>query len=158
MTQQLTSHNNQIIIKSITPLQQPSHTRVEKTSKYIPRTAVSVRTSEVTGSQCSSVTKKDKPDRQCPIHNKPHPLSKCQGSEEDTLMREKHALRRNPFAFDVVHPPEILLKIARWHLHARSVKVTSVTCAHSWERAMRGAWRTNTTCHFHMYRNLWWRS
>lgn len=51
----------------------PGHTRVEKAPKYIPKTAVSVRKTEVTSttsaSQSSSAARKDEPDKQCPIHN-----------------------------------------------------------------------------------------
>lgn len=66
----------------------PNQSQVEKTSKSYPKSAVTVRKTDVTAAvsapQAGKAVKKDELDKQCPIQHKPHPLSKCRG------LRGKH--------------------------------------------------------------------
>lgn len=81
----------------------PSQFRVEKASKFSPRTAVTVRKTDVaaavSASQGGTAVKKNEPDKQCPIHNKPHPLSKCCWFRGKHLDDRKSYLKENSICF-----------------------------------------------------------
>ncbi|XP_067373332.1 uncharacterized protein [Channa argus] len=74
--------------------------RMEKPYKSNFRASVSVRKTEVSTSSDANYNNSDKsvmdPDKQCPLHNKPHPLSKCRGfrskslDERKTFLKEKN--------------------------------------------------------------------
>lgn len=73
-------------------------TKTEK-SVYQPashhvRTSVAVRRTEISTSGSDSdnttvVRKQEDPDKQCPLHNKPHPLRKCRCFRNKTLEERK---------------------------------------------------------------------
>ena len=73
--------------------------RGEKATK----TAVSVRKTEVTATttfpQTSKAAKKDELEKQCPIHKKPHPLSKCRGFRIKHIDERKAYLKENSICF-----------------------------------------------------------
>lgn len=76
-----------------------SQIKFEKAPKYSRKSAVTLRKTDVTAtviaSHNSTAVKKNELDKQCPIHNKPHPLSKCSGfrgkhlDERKTYLMEK---------------------------------------------------------------------
>lgn len=81
----------------------PSQLKVEKTPNYMRKSAVTVRKTDVTATvgalQNSSAVKKNEPEKQCPMHNKPHPLSKCRGFRGKHLDERKTFLKENSICF-----------------------------------------------------------
>lgn len=78
--------------------------RTEKPLKYSNKAAVTVHKtdipSELSGIQTSPYVKKlDEPDRQCPIHKKPHPLKKCKLFRDKPLDQRKTYLRENRICY-----------------------------------------------------------
>lgn len=68
------------------------------------KTSVAVRKTEIStdnsnsGSTTATRTD-DNPERQCPLHNKPHPLRKCRGFRTKTLEERKAYLKENHICF-----------------------------------------------------------
>lgn len=81
----------------------PLHQATPKSKpKYLPRTTVTVRKTAVTATTTSpqaNAAAKDEPDKQCPIHNKPHPLSRCHGFRGKHLDERKTYLKENSICF-----------------------------------------------------------
>lgn len=81
----------------------PSQLKVEKAPNYFRKSAVAVRKTDVTATvsapQNSTAVKRNEPDQQCPIHNKPHPLSKCRGFRVKHLDERKTYLKENSICF-----------------------------------------------------------
>ncbi|XP_041424892.1 uncharacterized protein LOC121395423 [Xenopus laevis] len=83
--------------------QMPAHT--EKTgAKYGNRPSVSVRRTEVLATDSAvQITNSEKksldPDSPCPIHRKPHPLSKCRGFRSKHIDERKAYLKENNICF-----------------------------------------------------------
>ena len=77
--------------------------KFEKAPKYFPKSAVTVRKTDVTAAvrapQAYTAVKKNEPDKQCPVHNKPHPLSKCRGFRGRHLDERKTYLKDNSICF-----------------------------------------------------------
>lgn len=81
----------------------PSQSKGEKDQKHIYKSAVTVRKTDVTAaggaSQDSTSVKKTEPDKECPIHNRPHPLTKCRGFRGKHLDERKTYLKENSICF-----------------------------------------------------------
>lgn len=81
----------------------PSQSKGEREQKHMQKSAVTVRktnvTAAVSASQDSAAVKKNEPDKECPIHNKPHPLSKCRGFRGKHLDERKTYLKENSICF-----------------------------------------------------------
>ena len=81
----------------------PSQTKFEKAPRYFPKSAVTVRKTDVTAAvsapHAGTAVKKNEPDKQCPIHNKPHPLSKCREFRGRHLDDRKTYLKDNSICF-----------------------------------------------------------
>ncbi|XP_056093862.1 uncharacterized protein LOC130072671 [Rhinichthys klamathensis goyatoka] len=81
-------------------------TKTEK-SVYQPashhvRTSVAVRRTEISTSDSDNTTvvrKQEDPDKQCPLHNKPHPLRKCRGFRNKTFEERKAYLKEKRICF-----------------------------------------------------------
>lgn len=73
---------------------------VEKTQKYFAKSAVTVRKTDVTSENSNTHNPvKEEPDKQCPIHNKPHPLSKCRGFRGKHFDERKAYLHEHSICF-----------------------------------------------------------
>lgn len=81
----------------------PNQARFETAPKYYPKSSATVRKTDVTapvGSpQAGTVVKKNEPEKQCPIHNKPHPQSKCHGFRGRHLDDRKAYLKEHSICF-----------------------------------------------------------
>ena len=82
----------------------PQSTKEEKPMKQNYRTPVSVRKTEVSSEpeakQDSSSRKMiEDPDKQCPLHNKPHPLRKCRSFRSKPLDERKSFLKDRNICF-----------------------------------------------------------
>ncbi|XP_074518426.1 uncharacterized protein LOC141784488 [Halichoeres trimaculatus] len=76
----------------------------DKAVKYTNKASVAVHKTDIsaepTGIQSSPVHKKpEEPDRQCPIHKKPHPLKKCKLFRQKSLEDRKAFLREKYICF-----------------------------------------------------------
>ncbi|XP_063758693.1 uncharacterized protein LOC134877201 [Eleginops maclovinus] len=85
---------------AITPISSHVTPRTERPTKYSGRGPVAVHKTDIpaesSGYQASPFQKKmEEPDRQCPIHKKPHPLKKCKLFRNKTLEERKSYLREN---------------------------------------------------------------
>lgn len=83
---------------SHTPLKQ------ERNMKHFYKAPVSVHKTEVTPTSNSSDTSSDEkrsgdPDRECPIHRKPHPLKKCRAFRSKPIEERKAYLKDNHICF-----------------------------------------------------------
>jgi len=89
---------------SITPLSSHVSSRTERPTKYSGRGPVAVHKTDIPAEssdiQTSPASKKmEEPDRQCPIHKKPHPLKKCKLFRNKTLEERKSYLRENRICY-----------------------------------------------------------
>lgn len=74
--------------------------RIEKPFKPNCRTSVAVRKTEVaTAVDVSTDRREIDPDKQCPLHNKPHPLRKCHGFRTKSLDERKTFLKENHICY-----------------------------------------------------------
>lgn len=76
----------------------------EKPARYSSKTPVTVYKTDVSSEASDhqtkpSKTKVENPDRNCPIHNKSHPLKKCRGFRYKTLDERKSYLKDNGICF-----------------------------------------------------------
>lgn len=76
----------------------PSYSKLERAPKYLSKSTVTVRKTDVTASQANTA-KKYGPDKQCPVHKTPHPLSKCRGFQGKHLDERKTYLKENSICF-----------------------------------------------------------
>lgn len=81
----------------------PTQAKFEKAPKHFPKSAVTVRKTDVTAAvsapHAGTAVKKNEPDKQCPIHNKPHALSKCRGFRGRHLDERKAYLKEQSICF-----------------------------------------------------------
>ncbi len=78
--------------------------KVEHSFKHNTKTPVSVKKTEVSvGSDSSHDNPSEKrmadPDKQCPLHNKPHPLRKCRGFRSKSLDERKAYLKEKNICY-----------------------------------------------------------
>ncbi|XP_034768789.1 uncharacterized protein LOC117966565 isoform X2 [Acipenser ruthenus] len=74
----------------------------EKFSTRTARAPITVHKTEVDNAIQKDESKKDDPNKQCPIHKKLHPLRKCRGFREKPLEERKTFLRENSICFRCV--------------------------------------------------------
>ena len=81
-------------------------TKTEKSvfqpSSHHTRTSVAVSRTEISTScddNNTAVRKHDDPDKQCPLHNKPHPLRKCRSFRNKTVEERKAYLKEKHICF-----------------------------------------------------------
>lgn len=89
---------------SISPLSSHVTAKTERPARYSSRGSVAVHKTDIpaqsSGLQTSPVpTKMEEPDRQCPIHKKPHPLKKCKLFRNKSLEERKSYLRDNRICY-----------------------------------------------------------
>lgn len=84
-------------------LSKQSHPKQEKYSGVSTKIPVSVRKTEVLATVSRTNQPPEQkimdPSKQCPIHNKPHPLSKCRGFRGKTLDERKTYLKEQSICF-----------------------------------------------------------
>ena len=68
-----------------------------RTSVAVKKTEVSAESNDSGGTTATQPD--DNPDRQCPLHNKPHPLRKCRGFRNKTLDERKAYLKEKRICF-----------------------------------------------------------
>ena len=77
--------------------------RPEPPGKSIRKTPVTVKKTEVKSpnpnTAANTEEKKQEPDKNCPIHSKPHPLSRCRGFRIKSLEDRKTYLKENRICF-----------------------------------------------------------
>lgn len=81
----------------------PSYSKPERLNKSNFKSAVSVRKTEITAPtnthDNNNNIKVADPDKQCPLHNKPHSLRKCHGFRAKTLDERKSFLKENKICY-----------------------------------------------------------
>ncbi|XP_041431208.1 uncharacterized protein LOC121397779 [Xenopus laevis] len=78
--------------------------KLERPSRYHGKTSVSkhktfIPTGTSHSQTCSKEGSIESPDRQCPIHRKPHPLKKCKGFRGKPIGERMYFLRQNGICF-----------------------------------------------------------
>ncbi|KAK7895611.1 hypothetical protein WMY93_020936 [Mugilogobius chulae] len=76
-------------------------TRTEKSTSHNRRATVSVHRTDVAEKNQSGLDKKkiEEPDRQCPIHKKPHPLKKCKSFRDKPIEERQAFLKEHRICF-----------------------------------------------------------
>ncbi len=110
-----------------------SHLKQENFSRLSNKIPVSVRKTEVLATVSNSKAKQLPeqkildPSKQCPIHNKPHPLSKCRGFRVKPLDEEKHTSKIYLSASGVAVPINTWQKSVGQLLNVESVTVIAMS-------------------------------
>lgn len=93
---------------TVSPSSSYAPSRTEKPAKYSNKNSVAVHKTDIPAEPSSTQTsptprKMEEPDRQCPIHKKPHPLKKCKLFRGKTLEERKAYLRENRICYRWVY-------------------------------------------------------
>ncbi|XP_055012739.1 uncharacterized protein LOC129409873 [Boleophthalmus pectinirostris] len=74
-------------------------TRSEKSTPYNRKAAVSVHRTDIAEKSGTQQKKIEEPDRQCPIHKKPHPLKKCKSFRDKPIEQRQAFLKEHHICY-----------------------------------------------------------